>query len=91
MHIWRRIALIVAHGRLRAHSRSMDRPQKETVLITILIACGTAAFTAVFIGYVAHYDFGLSREQIRTPAVSAAVVIAVLLAVEVFSKRLRKP
>jgi hypothetical protein len=48
-------------------------------------------FTALSLAYIARYDFGLSREEIRTPAVAAAVVIAMLMAVEFFGKRLRKP
>ena len=57
----------------------------------VLIAGSTAAFAALFLGYVAHYNFGLSREQIRIPAVLAAAIIAVLIAIEFFGKKLRKP
>jgi hypothetical protein len=55
------------------------------------MSVGVAAFTALSLAYIAHYDFGLSREEIRTPAVAAAVVIAMLMAVEFFGKRFRKP
>jgi hypothetical protein len=37
-----------------------------------------------------HYDLGLSREKIRTPAVVVAVVIGALVAVELFGKKLRR-
>jgi hypothetical protein len=60
-------------------------------VLFFLMSVGVAAFTALFLAYIAHYDFGLSREEIRTPAVAAAVVIAMLMAVEFFGKRLRNP
>jgi len=69
----------------------MDRPQIETAVIELLIGGGSATFTALMLGYVAHYDFGLSRQEIRTPAVLGAVIIAVPIAVEFLGKRLRKP
>jgi hypothetical protein len=40
---------------------------------------------------IAHYDFGLSREEIRTVAVIAAAVAIALLLIEYFGKKLRKP
>jgi len=57
----------------------------------VLIAGGSAVLTAIFVGYVAHYDFGLSREQIRLPAVCGAAVIAVLMAIKFFGHKFRKP
>lgn len=55
---------------------------------TIVVMCSSAAaiVTAIMLGYVAHYDFGLSRGQIRTPAVAGAAAIALLIAVEYFGK-----
>ena len=50
----------------------------------------SAAFTALSLEYIAHYDFGLSRQEFRTPAVVGAAVIAVLVAIEFFGKKLRK-
>jgi hypothetical protein len=79
------------NGRVPAHIRKMDRPQIEAAIIMFLIAGGSATFTALMLGYVAHYNFGLSRQQIRTPAVLGAVIIAVLIAVDFFCKRLRRP
>ena len=55
------------------------------------MAATTAAITALSLAHIAHYDFGLSRQEIRTPAVVAAAVIAALVAVEFFGKKLRKP
>jgi hypothetical protein len=51
----------------------------------------TAGFAALALAFIAHYDFGLSREEIPTPAVVGAAVIAVLVAVEYFGKKLAKP
>jgi len=60
--------------------------------IAILLGSAAGAIVAAFsLGYIAHYDFGFSRREIRTPAVIAAAVIALLLAVEYFGTRLRKP
>ena len=56
-----------------------------------MMAMSAAATTAFTLAYIAHYDFGLSRQEIRTPAVVGAVVIAVLVAVEFFGKKLAKP
>jgi len=51
----------------------------------------TASAVAFWLAYIAHYDFGLSRQEIRTPAVVGAGIIAALVAVEFFGKKLRKP
>jgi hypothetical protein len=54
-------------------------------------SCFTAPWSrCVLVYYIAHYDFDPSRQEIRTAAVVGAAVIAVLLAVELFSKKLRK-
>ena len=55
-----------------------------------MMAMSAAATAALSLAYIAHYDFGLSREEIRTPAVVGAVVIGALVAVELFGKKLRK-
>jgi hypothetical protein len=60
-------------------------------IISIVTATSTAGAVALSLAYSAHYDFGLSRQEIRTPAVVGAAVIAVLVAVEFFGKKLRKP
>ena len=58
-----------------------------------MVMCSSAAaiVAAIMLGYVARYDFGLSREQIRTPAVIGAAAIALLIAVEYFGKKLSRP
>jgi hypothetical protein len=60
-------------------------------VLTYVMAASTATTAALTLAYVAHYDFGLSRQQIRTPAVVAACVIAVVVAIEFFRKKLRRP
>jgi hypothetical protein len=67
----------------------MDKSVERVLNYTMLGAM--AATTALSLVYIAHYDFGLSRQQIRTPAVVGAAIIAVLVAVEFFGKKLRKP
>ena len=73
----------------------MDQRQIDASASMIAITCFTAPMAAAMLGYTAHYNFGLTRQQIRTPAVVGAIIIAVviatLVAVEFFSKRLRRP
>lgn len=59
--------------------------------IELWLAAVGAVVTAVLLGYIAHYDLGLTRQEIRTPAVVGAVVIGLLIATEYFGKKLRKP
>jgi hypothetical protein len=40
--------------------------------LTYLMAMSTATEAALTLVYIAHYDFGLSRQEIRTPAVVGA-------------------
>jgi mannose/fructose/N-acetylgalactosamine-specific phosphotransferase system component IIC len=46
--------------------------------------------TSVSAGYVAHYAFGFSRQEIRTPAVIGAAIIGLLMATEYLGQNLRK-
>ena len=59
-----------------------------------LAAVCTAMIAALILGYIAHYDFGLSRLAIRMAAligaVTFAVIAALLLATEYFEKNPRK-
>jgi hypothetical protein len=57
----------------------------------VLASVVAAGITALALALIAHYDFDLSREEIRSLAVDGAVVIAVLVAVDFFGKKLRKP
>ena len=62
----------------------------ETIFVKGLIAGLTAIVAAFFLGYVAHFEFGLSRTQIREAALAAAVIVAILTIVELFGKKLQK-
>ena len=57
----------------------------------VLASVVAAAITALALALIAHYDFDLSREEIRSLAVVGAVVIAVLVAVDFFGKKFAKP
>jgi hypothetical protein len=46
--------------------------------------------TAFTFGYVAHYNFGISPQEIRLLAVTAAAVIGLPLAIEFLGKELLK-
>ena len=59
--------------------------------LTLLMAVSAAAFTAVMLAYIARYDLGLSRVEIRTFAVIAAGAAFALLVIEFFGKKWRKP
>jgi hypothetical protein len=60
------------------------------VLLVFLSAAAavTAALTA---GYTARYDLGFSPEQIRTEAIAVAILIGLLLAIDHYGKKLRRP
>ena len=47
--------------------------------------------TALSLGYIANYDLGFSRQEIRTEAVIGAIIVGLLIATEYFGKKLRKP
>ena len=55
-----------------------------------LLSVAAVAFTAVTLAYIAYYDFGLSREEIRTFAVVAASVAVALVVIEFFGRKLRE-
>jgi hypothetical protein len=92
-------ALLVAsfgleNWRSGAHGRPMDDPI-QTKFAGLLAAVGIAAMVAFTVGYIAHYDFGVSRFDIRMAALMGAATIAplvvMLLAIEYLEKNLRKP
>ena len=73
----------------------MDQRQIDGLAFMVAVTCFTAPLAAAMLGYIAHYEFGLSRQEIRTPALVGAIIIAVviatLVAVDFFFKRLRRP
>jgi hypothetical protein len=69
----------------------MDRHQADTFAFMTAVTCCTAPVAAAMLGYIAHYNFGLSRLEIRIPAVVGAVIIATPATIEFFCRRLRRP
>ncbi len=59
-------------------------------ILSIAHAVCVAAYVAIALGYVALYNFGLSGEDVRGAAMSIAVLIAAMVAVDFFGKKLRK-
>jgi len=58
--------------------------------VTIATALCVAGYVAVMLDYIADVDFGFSCAQIRTAAVIAAIVLAMLMAIDFLGKRLSK-
>ena len=80
----------LAKGPSAAHSGGMESRPPETALSRWLAAVG-AIVTALSLGYIANYDLGFSRQEIRTEAVIGAIIVGLLIATEYFGKKLRKP
>lgn len=59
-------------------------------IIGFVVAVCTAAVAALMVGYIAYYDFGLFRLEIRKSALLGAALVALILATEYFEK-LQKP
>jgi hypothetical protein len=59
-------------------------------VLSAMIATNIAIVVSLSLAYIAHDDFGLSPQAIRIPALAAACVIAALVAIEFFGKKLRK-
>jgi hypothetical protein len=68
----------------------MESRPSETAILRWLAAVG-AVVTALSVEYIAHYDLGYSRQEIRTQAVIGAAIIGLLMAAEYLGKKLRKP
>jgi hypothetical protein len=68
----------------------MESGPSETAILRWLAAVG-AIVTALSVEYIAHYDLGFSRQEIRTQAVIGAVIIGLLMAIEYLGKKLRNP
>ena len=57
-------------------------------IVTLAAATCIAGYVAISLNYVALYDFGLSREQVRSDSVIAALIIAALVTVDFLGKKL---
>lgn len=51
----------------------------------------SALVVAFLLDYAARHDLGFSRVEIRTGALSAAILLGSLMAVEFFGRKPRKP
>jgi hypothetical protein len=60
-------------------------------VLAVLLSVATAVTAALSAGYTARYDLGLAPQQIRIQAVIVAIVIGLLLAIDHYGKKLRKP
>jgi hypothetical protein len=59
-------------------------------LVTIASAVCVAGYVAIALRYVALYDLGLSREQVRSGAMIVAIIMAALVAIDFFGNKLGK-
>jgi hypothetical protein len=58
--------------------------------VTVASAVGVAAYAAIAVGYVAQNGLGFSLEEIRGTALVIAVLVAALIAIDFFGKKLGK-
>ena len=68
----------------------MCKMENRFDIVTISSAVCVAGYAAIMLGYVAVFDLGLSREAVRSGAMITAILIAALVAVDFFGKKLRK-
>jgi hypothetical protein len=59
---------------------------RRGLVIRFAVVTGSATLVAFSLGYVAHYEIGLSRIEIRHSALIATALIAILLATELFRR-----
>ena len=57
-------------------------------MVTIASAVCVAGYVAIALRYVALYDLGFSREEVRSGAMIVAILMAALVAVDFFGKKL---
>jgi hypothetical protein len=68
----------------------MESGPAEIAILQWLAAAGAIA-TAFWLGYVAHYEFGVSLQEIRIVAAIGTSTIGAVLTIEYFGRKLRKP
>jgi hypothetical protein len=71
-------------GRIRA-------PMNIWQIGFIVRAAVSALVVAFLLGYAAHHDWGLSSATIRTDALLTALLLGILLAIDMFGRKLRRP
>jgi hypothetical protein len=55
-------------------------------LVAIANSVCVAGYAAIMLGYVAHYNFGYSRLEIRGGALISAILLAALIAIDFLGK-----
>jgi hypothetical protein len=60
-------------------------------VLAVLLSVAATVTAALTAGYTARHDLGFSPQQIRAQAVVIAIVIGLLLAIDHYGKKLRKP
>jgi hypothetical protein len=64
--------------------------ERKFDIVTTACAGCVAGYVAVIVGYLARFYLGFSPQEIRGAAVVIAVVLAALIAIDFFGKKLRK-
>jgi uncharacterized transporter YbjL len=59
-------------------------------IVAIAMAVCIAAYIALAVDYVAHHDLGVPNALIRGAATGTAILVASLLAIDHFGKKLRR-
>jgi hypothetical protein len=57
-------------------------------IVTIASAVCVAGYVAMALRYVALYDLGLSRQEVRSGAVLVAIAMAAMVAIDFFGSKL---
>jgi hypothetical protein len=64
------------------------RMENRFDIVTIASAVCVAGYAAMALRYVALYDLGLSRQEIRSGAVIVAIAMAAMVAIDFFGRKL---
>jgi hypothetical protein len=59
-------------------------------IVAIVVAVCVAGYVAITLRHVALYGLGLSCEEVRGAAMLAAILIAAIVAIDFFGKKLDK-
>jgi hypothetical protein len=69
----------------------MMRPDPAEIAIARCVFAFSTIVIALTLSYVAHYEIGLSEQDIRDIALTGAIFMGLILAIEYFGEKLRKP
>ena len=83
VHAKGRALRALANGPSAAHIDRMESGPSEIAILRWLAAVG-AIVTASSVAYIAHYDLGFSRQEIRTQAVIGPAIVGLLVATRIF-------